>query len=234
MGSLGRGGAVLAVSSGLVITVGMPADAIHGERAEPATAPLNPVTNAPAAPALAEGALAFRSPLISAPVTLVDGAALTAPITANVTFDAGAFAAVPLPKRVVRKSTGSTVAVTVGYRAATGTSVIAIAARYIGVPYLYGGTTPAGWDCSGATRYIFRQVGVYLPRTANEQMNYATRISKSQAKPGDLVFFTSGGRAYHVGIYAGNGMMYDAQRSGKTFTKREVYSATVVYGRVLD
>jgi cell wall-associated NlpC family hydrolase len=101
------------------------------------------------------------------------------------------------------------------------------------VQYVYGGTNPGGgWDCSGATSYIFRQLGIYLPRTANDQMLASTRIPRSAARPGDLIFFTSAGRAYHVAIFAGGNMMYDAQRTGKRFTKREIYTSAVIFGRV--
>jgi cell wall-associated NlpC family hydrolase len=113
-----------------------------------------------------------------------------------------------------------------------GSSVLSVAARYVGVPYRYGGTTPIGWDCSGSVRYIYRQLGVSLPRTAHQQMMATTRISRSRAKAGDLVFFVSSGRAYHMGIYAGNGMMYDAGRSGRSFSKRAIWSDAVVFTRV--
>jgi cell wall-associated NlpC family hydrolase len=110
--------------------------------------------------------------------------------------------------------------------------VIAIAARYVGVPYVYGGSSPRGFDCSGYVQYVYRQLGVSLPRVADAQLRASRQISRSQAKPGDLVFFLSGGSAYHVAIYAGGGMMYDAPRTGKTVTKREIWSATVVFARV--
>jgi len=128
----------------------------------------------------------------------------------------------PAPK----KGTGT------GGNAAKGASVLSIAARYVGTPYRYGGTTPRGFDCSGYTRYVYAKLGISLPRTANMQMNATRRIKRSQARPGDLVFFVSSGRAYHVGIYAGGGMMYDSPRSGKSVSKRKIWDAAVVFGRV--
>ena len=92
--------------------------------------------------------------------------------------------------------------------------------RYLGIAYRYGGTTPRGFDCSGFTQYVFRQVGVTLPRTADQQLRATTRISRSQARAGDLVFFLSGGSAYHLGIYLGNGKMIDSPRRGSVVTVR--------------
>ena len=222
VGTIGRGGVVLAMSSGLVATMGIPANAVTGTAAAPE-----------AATPAAEAAFAFQSALLAAPATLEATTPLTAPVTANVTFDTGAFSAVPAPKkRVTAAGQSGSSYVSGGFGSARGSSVIAIAARYIGVPYVYGGTTPAGWDCSGAVRYIYAQLGISLPRTANEQMAATRRVSRSEAVPGDLVFITSGGRAYHVGIYAGGNMMYDAGRSGRSFSKREIFSSSVVFGRV--
>ena len=105
--------------------------------------------------------------------------------------------------------------------------VLAIAASLSGIPYVYGGSTPAGFDCSGFTSYIFAKVGISLPRTAAGQQAAATPVSNPQ--PGDLVFF--GYPAYHVGIYAGNGMMYDSPRTGLSSGLRAIWSSSATYGR---
>ncbi len=89
--------------------------------------------------------------------------------------------------------------------------VIGLAKQYTGIPYKWGGTTTAGFDCSGFTSFIYGKVGVNLPRTSGAQKGAGTVVSKSEAKPGDLIWAPG-----HVGIYAGNGMMYDAPSSGKT------------------
>ena len=110
-----------------------------------------------------------------------------------------------------------------------GTSgVTSTAAKYVGAPYRMGGTTPSGWDCSGFTSYVFRQHGKSLPRTAEAQRQAASKVSSP--KPGDLVFF--GSPAYHVGIYAGNGQMYDAGNSRVHTSKRAIWTSAVTYGRV--
>jgi cell wall-associated NlpC family hydrolase len=247
----GRTGGMLAISTGLVAAVAVPANAV-ASRPAPAAAAAAPAAAPVSAAAPAYSARTAGGPLTTSATALTaGGAALTAPSTAVVSFESGTFAAVPRPvapprPRVERtadtgttstrtststddRETGSTAT---GGSTARGSSVLSIAARYIGTPYVYGGTTPRGFDCSGYTRYVYAQLGISLPRTANEQMNATRRVSRSEARPGDLVFFVSGGRAYHNGIYAGNGMMYDSPRSGKTVSKREIWDATIVFGRV--
>jgi len=104
---------------------------------------------------------------------------------------------------------------------------MAIASRYAGTAYRYGGTTPTGFDCSGFTSYVLRQVGVDLPRTSGSQRAATARISRSEAVPGDLVFMPG-----HVGIYAGDGMMWDSPRTGEVVSRRSIYSSSATYGRV--
>ena len=97
--------------------------------------------------------------------------------------------------------------------AANGGSVVSIAHSLTGTPYSYSGTTPAAFDCSGYTSYVFNQAGRSLPRTAAGQYSATTRISQSQAQPGDLVFFSQGGGIDHVGIYLGGGSFIGSQTS---------------------
>ncbi len=115
----------------------------------------------------------------------------------------------------------------------TASGVISTASSLVGTPYVYGGTTPGGFDCSGFTQYVLAQHGISVPRTAHSQMGATARISAGEATPGDLVFFVSGGRAYHVGIYAGDGRIYDAGRSGGTVKHRSIWTSSVVYGNVV-
>lgn len=107
--------------------------------------------------------------------------------------------------------------------------VISIAKQYTGVPYVFGGTTTSGWDCSGYTSFVFNKVGVNLPRNSGGQAAAGQTVSASEAKPGDLVY-----KPGHVGIYAGNGMMYDAGSSSSgTSYRSHSWMGSVTYIRVL-
>lgn len=97
----------------------------------------------------------------------------------------------------------------------------------MGSPYVYGGTSPSGFDCSGYIQYVFAQNGKDIPRTTQAQRAAATPVSEPQ--PGDLVFF--GSSTYHAGIYAGDGQMYDAGNSGSPVQKRDIWTDDVSYGR---
>ena len=97
---------------------------------------------------------------------------------------------------------------------ASGSSIINTAMNYLGVPYVWGGSTPSGFDCSGFVQYVFKKNGVSLPRTAASQSGVGTSVSRSNLQPGDLVFFSNGGGISHVGIYIGNGNMVHAPHTG--------------------
>lgn len=105
-------------------------------------------------------------------------------------------------------------------------AVLQMAQRYTGVRYVYGGEDPTGFDCSGYTQYVFGRVGVSLPRTAAQQL--AATTPTTNPRPGDLVFWGS----WHVGIYAGDGYVYDAGRSTQQTQKRAIFPGVTSYGRV--
>lgn len=111
---------------------------------------------------------------------------------------------------------------------ATGERILQIAEQYVGVPYVWGGTSTSGWDCSAFTQHVFREAGVNLPRNSGAQKAAGTVVSASEARAGDLVW-----RPGHIGIYAGNGMMYDAGTSAGTSYRSHSWMGAVTYIRVL-
>lgn len=116
--------------------------------------------------------------------------------------------------------------------ASTGAHAVRIAAAQIGIRYVYGGTTRAGFDCSGLTQYTYARVGRRLPRTALQQFRATVRLPARSRRAGDLVFFYTGSNVYHVGVYAGNGFMIHSPRAGKRVAKVRIWTSKVLYGRV--
>ena len=115
-----------------------------------------------------------------------------------------------------------------------GRMVIAVAARYRGIRYVAGGTSPStGFDCSGYTRYVFSRLGISIPRVSRAQYASMIHISRSQAVPGDLVFFHSGsGRVYHAAIYAGGNTVWHSPFPGKRVTRERIWTSMVYFARV--
>jgi peptidoglycan DL-endopeptidase CwlO len=213
--------AVLAASGGLVAAFAIPAQA-----ASAAEKPSTGTTTAASVPA------AVQAPAAAAPTQTAFGvigfSATAKPKPKPKPKPAPAPAPAPAPVRTEQAASRSVErAPLTSTKPATG-GILGIAAQYAGIMYKYGGTSPStGFDCSGYTQYVFRQVGISLPRTAEEQRQSATPVSSPQ--PGDLVFF--GSPAYHVGIYAGNGKMWDSPHSGEAVALRDIWTSAVTYGR---
>ncbi len=92
-----------------------------------------------------------------------------------------------------------------------GQQIVDYAQNYLRAPYVWGGMSPSGFDCSGFTKYVYSHFGIDLPRTASGQTDLGTYVKESNLQPGDLVFFdTDGSGISHVGIYIGNGNFISA------------------------
>ncbi|WP_166981028.1 C40 family peptidase [Paramicrobacterium fandaimingii] len=106
-------------------------------------------------------------------------------------------------------------------------AVFNTAKQYIGTPYVYGGATPAGFDCSGFVMYVFGQYGISLPHGVSGQAAAGTHIPVSQAQPGDLVIMSG-----HDGFYAGNGMILDAPKPGGHVSIRPLWTSNYSIVRI--
>lgn len=108
-----------------------------------------------------------------------------------------------------------------------GNSVLEEAALHVGTPYVHGGRSPGGFDCSGFVHYVYKQLGINLPTSSGAYRNIGTVVSAADALPGDIIY-TPG----HVGIYAGDGLQIDAPRPGKTIQFRSIWQSNPTYIRV--
>lgn len=108
-----------------------------------------------------------------------------------------------------------------------GNAVLEIAARYVGTPYVWGGSSPAGFDCSGFTSYVFGQKGISLPRTSSAQRNMGTVVARADAQPGDLVWWPG-----HVGIFVEGNTFIDAAGPGRTVQFRNMWNSNPTFIRL--
>jgi peptidoglycan DL-endopeptidase CwlO len=182
----------------------------------------------------------------SAKTVLETAPVVTAPADAAWSFETPAVTAVvpepepePEPVRTTtsrsaqRAATAETATATAEVAAAAvpqsvaGNAVLEVAARYVGVPYVSGGTTPAGFDCSGFVSYVYAQLGISLPRTSSAIKAAGTVISASEAQPGDLIWSPG-----HISIYAGGDQQIDSPRPGKTIQFRSIWQSNPTFIRI--
>lgn len=116
--------------------------------------------------------------------------------------------------------------------AQAGSQVVKIAASKKGTPYVYGASGPNSFDCSGFTSWVYARAGKHLPRTSSQQAAATRNIPASDRRPGDLVFFASGGDVYHVGIYAGKNLIWHAPRPGTSVHLERIWTPAHFYGRL--
>ncbi|HEX5331225.1 MAG TPA: NlpC/P60 family protein [Cellulomonas sp.] len=221
MGTVGRRTVVVAASSGLLVTMfGAPAGATTG-----GTAGSLPSVDTASLTASA------RAVLATAPV-------VTSPADAEWSSDAPEVTAVapaPVVTRVAAAKAARSAARTAAPavhnnpvpQSVAGNAVLEVAARYVGTPYLSGGSTPAGFDCSGFVSYVYAQLGVSLPRTSSGIKAAGTVISRADAQPGDLIWSPG-----HISIYAGGDDQIDSPRPGKTIQFRSIWQSAPVFIRI--
>ncbi len=133
-------------------------------------------------------------------------------------------------KASAAKKSSSSSAASVAGLGPLGDRIVNLASSFEGTPYVYGATGPSSFDCSGFTSYVFRKMGISLPRTAQEQYDAVQHISQSQAQPGDLVFMGGSNSIYHVAIYAGNNKIWTAPEPGESVKLGNMFG-DVSFGR---
>ena len=108
------------------------------------------------------------------------------------------------------------------YNATIGDAAVTEIRKYLGVPYLWGGTTPKGFDCSGLVQYVYKSLGIDLNRVSQDQFKQGTPLSREELMPGDLVFFEENGDVHHVGMYVGDGYMIHAPYTGAVVSYQSI------------
>lgn len=114
-----------------------------------------------------------------------------------------------------------------------GKAVVAQAAKHKGAPYVWGTDGPGTFDCSGLVKYVFARYGIELPHHANDMKHYGKEISRSEARPGDLVFVFNGSFAHHVAIYAGAGSWWEAPHAGAFVQHVKLRGAHLEFRRIV-
>lgn len=111
-----------------------------------------------------------------------------------------------------------------------GDKVIHFAKKLKGKPYKWGADGPGSFDCSGYVQYVYGKAGKKVGRTSGDQLA-GQHIAKSKKRPGDILVFLRGGRAFHSSIYAGDGKMWEAQKTGVPVGKHKIWSSSYVVRR---
>lgn len=134
------------------------------------------------------------------------------------------------PKALMEKVLAANEKAQQAKRLSKGEKAVKTAKKYLGTPYVYGGASPSGFDCSGFTMYVYGKLGIKLPHNAQAQYSCGKHVSRSELKAGDLVFFGSGGYIGHVGIYVGGGKFVHSPNTGDVVKVQTLSSRTNYVG----
>lgn len=220
-----RRGALVVAGSGLAVSLlSVPADAAPVADNSPSTAELDILNKT------SQGSVAG-----AAVVEAVNTApAVQVAADSKFTLETGTIEVTPAPEPepepepVVEEAVETAAPVEEAVPAAAGRSeIVSIAMQYLGVPYVWAGATPAGFDCSGFTSYVYAQIGINLPHSSAEQRYAGTPVSQAEAQPGDLIWSPG-----HVAIYAGDGMQVEAPVPGQTVRYTEIWQNSPTFIRV--
>lgn len=113
-----------------------------------------------------------------------------------------------------------------------GAQAVAVAAQQAGKPYAWGAAGPYAFDCSGLTMYVYGRLGYALPHNSNSQYYAVAHVSQGARQPGDLIMFGSPGAIYHVGIYAGNNLIWHAASPGSVVSLAPIWTSDYSVGRL--
>lgn len=216
-----RRGALVVAGSGLAVSLlSVPADAAPVADNSPSTAELD-ILNKTSQGSVAEAVVVEAVNTAPAVQVAADSKFTLETGTIEVTP-----APEPEPEPVVEEVVETAAAVEQAVPAAAN-DIVSIARQYIGVPYVWAGSTPAGFDCSGFTSYVYAQVGIDLPRTSSEQRYAGTVVSQAEAQPGDLIWSPG-----HIAIYAGNGMQIEAPVPGQSVHESQIWQNSPTFIRV--
>ncbi len=205
--------AVMTLAAGLVATMAIPAYAFNPQNAESAQFQTSAI----------DGMKKANSQTVQVPTTVAQAAVVRDAATATTEAELARQKAAVQFASYTKAYSGPTVATFLAnppYPKFSLPQVFSVAKQYIGTPYVFGGATPGGFDCSGYVMFVYAQFGISLAHSVSAQAARGTRISIADAVPGDLIIMPG-----HDGFYAGNGNIMDAPDSGRSISIRPIWTS---------